>query len=399
MKNIVILGSTGSIGVSALDVIDALGREEYNVLALSAHSNAALFLKQIEKYKPRFAAAMSEAAYEEIKGVVPPYTKLLPPDADSLIFMASLPSADLVLNALVGAVGFAPLVASIKHGKNIALANKEPIVMAGATLMEECDRWQSVIIPVDSEPSAIFQSIENKSTKGCGNFNETVNKVFLTASGGPFFKYKGSLDKVTPQKALAHPRWSMGKKITVDSATLMNKGFETIEIMHMFKLPLEKIEIVIHPQSLIHGAVEYKDGSILAQMSVPDMRIPIQYALTYPERKPCPAQKLTLKEMSRFEFAEPDFKKFPCLELALWCAHKGGSFPAVLGAADEVAVAAFLREEILFTDIPKLVYGVIKAHGGSQQKITLAEASEADAWAREKAADFLSSKKYQSVIL
>ncbi len=395
MKNIVILGSTGSIGVSALDVIDNLGAG-YSVLAITANSNTELFLKQIKKFKPRFACVISEESYKKIKDDVPALTKLLPPDLESLNFLASLPSADLIINGLVGSVGFMPLLTAIKHGKTIALANKEPIVMAGKSIMEECYRWKATILPVDSEPSAIFQSLEKKNLY---EEDASINRVLLTASGGPFFKHKGSLSKVTAEQALAHPRWKMGKKITIDSATLMNKGFEAIEIMHLFNLPLEKIDIVVHPQSIIHSAVEYIDGSIICQMSNPDMRLPIQYAITYPHRQPCPVKKLSITDMASLEFAKPDFKKFPCLELALWCAQKGGSYPAALSAADEVAVDAFLKGQILFTDIAKLVYTVLKAHRCKGARVSLIEAAETDGWARAKAAEYVQNKKYKKAIL
>jgi 1-deoxy-D-xylulose-5-phosphate reductoisomerase len=219
----------------------------------------------------------------------------------------------------------------------------------------------------------------------------------LTASGGPFFKYRKSLSKVTPEQALNHPRWKMGKKITIDSSTLMNKGFEAIEIMRLFSLPLEKIKIVIHPQSVVHSAVEYKDGSILAQMSNPDMRLPIQYAITYPKRLPSPVKKLSITEMSKLEFSEPDFKKFPCLCLALEAAEKGDGYPAVLNAADEVAVNFFLAGEILFPDIPRLVRAVMAAYTPSapDKPLSLTAAVEIDAWARQLALEIIESKKYK----
>ncbi|WP_424244757.1 1-deoxy-D-xylulose-5-phosphate reductoisomerase [Elusimicrobium posterum] len=396
MKNIVVLGSTGSIGVSALDVIDKLGAKDYSVLAITGHSNTKLLLEQAHKFKPRFVVSMTEQGYQDLKDNLPEHTKLLPPDIDSLMFLSSLPSADLIINGLVGAVGFQPLISAIKNGKTIALANKEPIVMAGASLMEECYRWKATIIPVDSEPSAIFQALQGTPA---GNKEENISRVLLTASGGPFLKYKGALSKVTPAQALAHPRWVMGKKITIDSSTLMNKGFEAIEIMHLFSLDLEQIDIVIHPQSIIHSAVEFLDGSILAQMSLPDMRLPIQYAITYPNRLPSPVPKMTIKDMAKLEFAEPDFKKFPCLDLALWCAQKGGTFPAVLSAADEIAVDAYLKEEIAFTDIAKLIYSVLKAHTSVNKKVSLMEAADSDLWAREKAMELLKNKKYVNTII
>ena len=328
MKNIVILGSTGSIGTSSLSVMEGLG-PDYRVLALTANRNADLFLKQINTFKPRFAAVLDNAAYETLKNQMPQGTQLLPPEMESLTFLASLPSADLIINGLVGAVGFKPLVAAIKAGKTIALANKEPMVMAGKTVMQECRRWNATIIPVDSEPSAMFQCMEGTDANSYDKVNTSISRVFLTASGGPFAKRTDSLDSVTPAEALNHPRWKMGKKITIDSATLMNKGFEAIEIMNLFSLPQEKVQIVIHPQSLIHSAVEYVDGAILAEMSEPDMCIPIQYAITYPKRMPSPVKPLNLFQAQKLEFFEPDFERFPCLELALSAQAKGNIFPTV----------------------------------------------------------------------
>ena len=235
------------------------------------------------------------------------------------------------------------------------------MVMAGKTIMQECDRWQASIIPVDSEPSAIFQCLCGLADKQ--NYTKIapdISRIFLTASGGPFAKYDGNLEEVTPQQALKHPRWKMGKKITVDSATLMNKGFECIEIMNLFNLPEEKVQIVIHPQSVVHSAVEFADGAILAQLGEPDMRVPIQYAITYPQRAPSPVKKLNLFETAKLEFFKPDLSRFVCLDLALAAARTGGVTPAVLSAADEMAVEAFLNGQIKFTDIPKLVYTVLR---------------------------------------
>ena len=399
MKNIVILGSTGSIGTSALDVIERLGRG-YQVLALSANKNTDLFLKQLHTFKPRFAAVLDPDSYEKIKGQIPDGTRLLPPEIDSLMFMASLPSADLVVNGVVGAIGFRPLVAAIKAGKTIALANKEPMVMAGKTLMKECERWQAAIIPVDSEPSAIFQCL-------CGMTNEhnystvsdQISRIFLTASGGPFAKHKGSLEDVTPQQALNHPRWKMGKKITVDSATLMNKGFEAIEIMNLFNLPEEKVQIVIHPQSIVHSAVEFNDGAILAQMGEPDMRVPIQYAITYPQRAPGPVKKLDLFETAKLEFFKPDLDRFVCLDLALAAARTGGIAPTVLSTADEIAVQAFLDGKIKFTDIAKLVYTTLRKVPATGGIASINQALDADAWAREEATAILNEGTYKDAVL
>lgn len=400
MKNIVVLGSTGSIGTSSLDVIKRLG-PDYRVLALTANNNTDLFLKQLYEFTPKFAAVLNPQAYEKIKDQVPSETRLLPPEMESLTFLVSLPSADLVINGLVGGVGFQPLVAAIKAGKTIALANKEPMVMAGKTLMEECERWEAAILPVDSEPSAIFQCLQgNCDELSYSKIADRISRVFLTASGGPFAKRKAALSTVTPAEALNHPRWKMGKKITVDSATLMNKGFEAIEIMNLFSLPEEKVQIVIHPQSIVHSAVEYTDGAILAQLGEPDMRVPIQYAITYPDRKPCPVKKLNLFEAAQLDFFAPDFSRFPCLQLAFEAARQGGFFPAALSAADEVAVDAFLKEQIKFTDIPKLIYSVLKQVGANKKtKVTLAEALEADEWAREQAAAILEDKSYKKAVI
>lgn len=399
MKQIVILGSTGSIGTSALDVISHLGAG-YRVLALSANNNTDLFLKQLHAFKPRFAAVLNPQSYEKIKDQVPPQTRLLPPEIDSLMFMASLPSADLVISGVVGAVGFQPLVSAIKAGKTVALANKEPMVMAGKTLMKECERWEAAILPVDSEPSAIFQCLGGMADEhSYQSLEPEISRVFLTASGGPFAKRKAALSTVTPAEALNHPRWKMGKKITVDSATLMNKGFESIEIMNLFRLPEEKVQIVIHPQSIVHSAVEFNDGAILAQMGEPDMRVPIQYAITYPHRAPGPVKKLNLFEAAKLEFFAPDLDKFPCLFLALEAARKGGVYPAALSAADEIAVDAFLKEQLKFTDIAKLVYTVLKAAPQTQGDATLNQALETDAWAREAALAALANKSYKKAII
>ena len=399
MKQIVILGSTGSIGTSALDVISRLG-SDYQVLGLSANNNTDLFLAQIHAFKPRFAAVLNPASYEKIKDQVPQGTRLLPPEIDSLMFMASLPSASLVINGVVGAVGFMPLIAAIKAGKTIALANKEPMVMAGRTIMQECERWQAAIIPVDSEPSAVFQCL-------CGMTNEhdynkiapNISRVFLTASGGPFAKYEGALDDVTPEQALKHPRWKMGKKITIDSATLMNKGFEKIEIMNLFNLPDEKVQIVIHPQSIVHSAVEFNDSAILAQMGEPDMRVPIQYAITYPQRAPSPVKKLNLFETAKLEFFKPDLARFVCLDLALAAARTGGITPAVLSAADEIAVDAFLNGQIKFTDISKLIYTVLRKSPSTGGVATINQALEADQWARETALAVLQDGSYKKSVI
>lgn len=381
MKNIVILGSTGSIGVSALEVIKNLG-SVYKVFGLCSNKNWKLLFSQAEIFKPKFMALADENAYEQAKNFTPKNTKLLSPHMDGLMYLASHSKCDIVLNGLSGSIGFTPMLSAIKAGKTIALANKEPMVMAGKLLMKECHLNKAKIIPIDSEPSAIFQCLNGENPKN-------IKKVILTASGGPFFGYKGDLSKVTPKQALSHPKWKMGEKVTIDSATLMNKGFETIEIMNLFSLPVDKIETVIHPQSIIHSAIEYEDGSVIAQMSLPDMRLPIQYALTYPERCKGLVKRVNLTEIGKLEFYKPDLKKFPALELALYCAKKGGGYTTVLNAADEICVKAFVMGKIKFTDIFKITEKVIQLYKGGSKNPDIKEIIETDIWAKSAVFGFM----------
>lgn len=384
MKNVVILGSTGSIGVSAVKAVKNLGKG-WRVLGLAANSNLKALRAQLLAVRPAYVSVFDYAAWKEFKASVPRGVKLLPPGVEGMAELASLGEADIVLSAVTGAVGFAPLLAAIRASKHIALANKEPMVMAGELLMKEAERWEAGIIPVDSEPSAIFQCLSGLKP---GQYDAAVSRVFLTASGGPFYASKGPLSKVTPAQALRHPRWSMGPKITVDSSTLMNKGLEAIEIKNLFSLPVSKIEVVIHPQSVVHSGVEFRDGSVLAQLSLPDMKLPIQYALTWPDRAPSLAAPLDLFKLARLDFSRPDFRRFPCLELAFEAARRGGIAPAALNAANEVAVERFLAGKLRFTDIPAVVEKVLAVcRAGSRERLTLAGAVEADSWARQKAAD------------
>ena len=384
MKNVVILGSTGSIGVNAVKAVKNLGKG-WRVLGLAANSNLKALRAQLLAVKPAYVSVFDYAAWKEFSAAVPRGVKLLPPGVEGMAELASVQEADVVLSAVTGAVGFAPLLAAIRASKHIALANKEPMVMAGELLMKEAERWEARIIPVDSEPSAIFQCLSGLKP---GQYDAAVSRVFLTASGGPFYASKGPLARVTPAQALRHPRWSMGPKITVDSSTLMNKGLEAIEIKNLFSLPVSKIEVVIHPQSVVHSGVEFRDGSVLAQLSLPDMKLPIQYALTWPDRAPSLAAPLDLFKLARLDFARPDFRRFPCLELAFEAARRGGVSPAALNAANEIAVERFLAGKLRFTDIPAVVEKVLAAcRGGSRERLTLAGAVEADSWARQKAAD------------
>ena len=381
MKKIVILGSTGSIGRNALKTVKNLG---WKVLALAAKNNDAGFIGQVRSHRPKYAAVFDHDAHAELKGILPRGTRLLAPGVEGLTEMASLAEADVVLNSISGSVGFAPLVASIRASKHIALANKEPMVMAGEALMLEAARWQAKIIPVDSEPSAIFQCLQGLNDK---DYGASVSRIFLTASGGAFYRYKGDLSKVTPARALKHPTWKMGPKITVDCATLMNKGLETIEIKNFFSLPVSRIQVLIHPQSVMHSGVEFKDGSVLAQLSWPDMKLPIQYALTYPERVKSLVAPMNFFKLKSLDFLEPDFRRFPCLKLAYEAGRLGGSYPAVLNAANEVAVDRFLKGAALFTEIPVITEKTLAIHHSDRRPPTLAEAVEVDQWARTKAAE------------
>lgn len=403
MKKITVLGSTGSIGTGALSVIEHLG-PDYKVIGLAARSNARVLLKQAFRHRPKWVMLFEPSAASAVRGKLPKGTALLPSGIDSMMEMSAHPESDLVINSLAGSVGFAPLVAAIKSGKRIALANKEPMVMAGETLMKEARRWNAEIIPVDSEPSAIFQCMQSAIPGGIGKRQSLkqsgagqaggpspVSRIFLTASGGPFYKKKGPLDGVTPREALTHPNWKMGAKITVDCATLMNKGLEAIEIQNLFSIPLSKINILIHPQSIMHSAVEFSDGSVLAQMSVPDMRLPIQYAITYPERKASVIKPIDFFAISgsRLDFAPPDTGRFPCLGLALEAGRRGGTYPAVLNAADEAAVSAFLNGRLPFTGIAAVVETLLDIHKSQNKCPSLADVVEADQWARARANEII----------
>ncbi len=385
MKKVAILGSTGSIGVNALNVIREMP-ELLSVFGLSAHSNSALVAEQAKEFKVAAVAMFDPKASADLKTMLNGRAKHLAPGVEGLCDLASHPDVDVVLTSVVGGVGFAPLLAAIRAGKIIALANKEPMVMAGAQFMREAERWNAKIVPVDSEPSAIFQCVQglNPDPRAAAPL-KTIKRVILTASGGAFAKYTGDLADVTPAMALKHPTWKMGKKITVDCATLMNKGFEMIEIMNLFGLRRDQVEIVIHPQSIFHSGVEFSDGSVLAQMGVPDMKLPIQYGMTYPQRGARVIEPLDLVKAGTLEFRAPDFSRFPCLALAREAAQKGGGMPAVLNAADEIAVEAFIAGRIKFTDIPRVIEKTMAAYSPDGGLPGFQEVVEVDAWARAKA--------------
>ncbi len=389
MKNIVILGSTGSIGVNALDVVRR-HKNKFRVVGLAANSNVALMRKQIQEFKP-LAVAMNDTPAAEALTRSLSTMRNAPPvwnHNEGAERIARLPQASTVICGMVGAQGLLPLVAALKAGKTVGLANKEALIVAGPVILALSKKYKAPLIPVDSEHSAIFQCLQ-------GHKDVEVSKLILTASGGPFYRFADDLNTITVEQALNHPTWKMGNKITVDSATLMNKGLEAIEAHFLFGVPMEKIEIVIHPQSIVHSLVEYADGAMLAQLSHPDMRIPIQYALTHPQRSQTPVRRLDLAQVQQLTFAKPDFSRFPCLKLALDAGRIGGTAPAILSSSNEEAVYEFLKGRLSFMQISRVVAGVLKKHPVRKHP-TLQDVLDVDSSARTMAREFIetvSSKK------
>ena len=378
MKRISILGSSGSIGTQTLGTI-SLMEEIVKVDGLAVGNNIKLLKYQIKKFKPKAVSVNSVLDAVELKKWCK--TSNIKVDVysgqEGLIKLATMASVNLVVAAIVGSVGLNSTIAAVKARKNVAIANKETLVMAGNYIMKLASKLRIKILPVDSEHSAIFQCCNDEK-------KSQIKKIVLTASGGPFYKYEGDLSKITISQALDHPTWKMGNKITIDSATLMNKGLEAIEASVLFDVPIEKVEIVIHPQSIVHSMVEYVDGSVIAQLSNPDMRLPIQYALTYPKRVYSKIKPLNLWKIGKLEFYKPDFNKFPCLNLAYFSAKKGYTMPAVMNAANEVCVNAFLSGAIKFTDIAKIVKKTILSHRVLKDK-TINAFIKADVWSRDYA--------------
>ncbi len=372
-KRVTILGSTGSIGTSALDVI-RFHRERFTVSGLAAHRNTGELEAQIREFSP---AAVAVGCEEAAANWTPPNGLTPLSGAEGVVELARRP-ADIVLCAMVGAAGLEAVLAAIDAGIDVALANKEPMVMAGELIMDRAEAKGVRVLPVDSEHNAIFQCLE-------GHAASDVHNVFLTASGGPFYGTpREQLQNVTPEQATNHPTWDMGAKISVDSATLMNKGLEVIEAMRLFRMPLDMIEVIVHPQSIIHSLVEFTDGSILAHMGVTDMRMPIQFALTWPERIEPPLHRLDLTRIAAMTFAKPDFTAFPCLKLALDAARHGGTAPAILNAANEEAVTAFCRRESTFLSISDVVAETMATVDAAPAR-TLDSVLEADRAARSAA--------------
>ncbi len=379
MKQIAILGSTGSIGCNTLRVVEAF-QGEFSVAALGAGANVELLAEQVEQFRPRLVSVSDEASADQFRhelkkrGVVD-----LPKIAigvDGLSEVATVDGAEIVIGAVVGALGLLPTYRALELGRRVALANKETLVVAGELMTKAAEKFGAELLPVDSEHNALHQCLR-------GEKRHELKKLILTASGGPFRNAsREEIEQATPAQALKHPTWRMGAKITIDSATLMNKGLEVIEAHWLFNCSADEIDIVVHPQSVVHSMIELIDGSIIAQLGVTDMRHAIQYALTYPDRRPTQLPSLDLASLSKLEFSPPDTEKFPCVNLAYKALRAGGTMPAVLNAANEVAVAAFLDERIKFGQIPKLIQAVCDAH-------TIQEASSldivlgADKWARE----------------
>jgi 1-deoxy-D-xylulose-5-phosphate reductoisomerase len=382
-KKISILGSTGSIGTQVLDVAARLP-EKIEVVALAAHSNVELLAQQARRFRPRLVSIGDESLEPELRRLVGSQGIEVVSGDEGWEAVATAPYADKVVVSVAGTPGLMPTLAAIEAGKEIALASKEVLVAAGEIVSERAAEQGVQIVPIDSEHSAIFQCLNGEDPK-------SVEKIYLTASGGPFGSLSGrdfksppstDLSAVTPEQALAHPTWRMGRKVTIDSATLMNKGLEIIEARWLFGVGPDKIEVVIHPQSIVHSMVRFTDGSIIAQLGLPDMRLPIQYALLYPERYDSGLPRVSILEAGTLEFGAPDVEKFPALRLAYEAARTGGTLPAVMNAADEVAVQLFLDGKIGFLDIARLVERAMEAHPAVTRP-ALEDILAADAWARE----------------
>lgn len=377
MKRIIILGSTGSIGTNTLDIV-ARCRDDFEVVGLTAGSNDEKLEEQIRAFKPNAVALSSESAAERLRGRCRDLRIDILSGAEGVRHVAAMPGAELVISAIVGGAGLVPTLAAIRSGKDIALANKEPMVMAGKLMQEEARKHGVRIFPVDSEHSAIFQSLE-------GHRREDVRRLILTASGGALWALTmEELRTVTRERALQHPNWKMGAKITIDSATLMNKGLEVVEARWLFDIPEARIDVLIHRESIIHSLVEYVDRSVIAQLGLPDMRTPISYAMRYPERMALDLPSLDLTASGKLTFEKPDHDRFPCLGLGYESLRIGGTMPASMNAANEVAVEAFLNDGIRFLDIADIIRQTMDAHQPRAVR-SVEDALEADRWAREKA--------------
>ena len=375
MKAISVIGSTGSIGEKVLEIV-RLHPDRFKVVALAVRQNAAALLKQAKEFRPRLVCIFDEAHAKEIKAPLKKLGIRLVSGKTGLLEASTFHEAEQIIFSLVGAQGLKPIFEAIRAGKNVAIANKEPLVMAGELLMREARKRRIQLLPIDSEHSGLWQCLEGRSL-------DSVRKLVLTSSGGPFLKRSGSLASVTVREALRHPKWRMGPKITIDSATLMNKGLEVIEASNLFNLEVERVEVLIHPEAIVHALVEFIDGSHLAQLAVTDMRLPIQYALSFPQRLNHLFPNLDLTQVGALHFEKPNLKRFPCLTFGFEAKRRGGTSPAVLNGANEAAVAAFLNDKIPFLGIPKAIERVMARHRVKSNP-SLEEVFEADRWAREE---------------
>jgi len=385
MKRLAILGSTGSIGVNTLNIVRQFP-EQFEVIGLSAGVNIKSLKEQVREFRPKIISVLNKELSEDLRKDLSSEEVEVVYGVEGLIRVATYPEADQVVSAIVGAVGLIPTLSAIKAKKSIALANKESLVMAGKIMMEEAKQQNVRILPIDSEHSAIFQSL-------LGHQKEGIHRLILTASGGPFLNLPLSkLHEVTVKEALNHPHWEMGKKITIDSASLMNKGLEVIEAHWLFDIPVERIVVRIHPQSVVHSMVEYIDGSIIGQMGITDMRIPISYALSYPRRLNLQLPSLDLSQVGGLTFSAADPERFPCLQLAYRSIEIGETMPTILNAANEVAANAFLEGSIRFTDVPIILQRLMEEHEVKPVR-TIEDILRADQWSRERAKNLIEGKK------
>ena len=378
MKTIAVIGSTGSIGEKVLDIVRSYP-DRFRIAALACRKNTNNLLKQAREFRPQMVSVYDASLALEIQAPLKKLGIRLGVGEEGLLEASTFACVDQVIFSLVGAVGLKPLFRSIHEGKNVAIANKEPLVMAGELLMREAAEKNVQVLPIDSEHSGLWQCLEGRPL-------ESVRKLVLTSSGGPFRKRKKAFSTVTVKEALRHPKWRMGPKITIDSATLMNKGLEVVEAANLFHLGVDRIEVLIHPEAVVHALVEFVDGSHLAQLAVTDMKIPIQYALSFPERLNHILPTLDLTKLGGLHFAKPDRRRFPCLDFGYEAKKKGGTLPTVLNGANEVGVESFLEGRIPFLGIPRTIERVMRKHKVKQNP-SLADILETDSWARKEAAE------------
>jgi 1-deoxy-D-xylulose-5-phosphate reductoisomerase len=381
VKKLALIGSTGSIGVQTLEVA-AAHPDRFQVVTLAARRSLDLLVKQARQFRPKLVAILDESLLPDLREALQDLPIEVMGGMAGVIEAARHPESDWLVSSLVGMAGLQPSLAALQAGKQLALANKETLVVAGELMMRTARSKGLAVLPIDSEHSALFQCFQ-------GQPRERLERIILTASGGPFRKLpKEQLPELTAAQALKHPTWNMGAKITIDSASLMNKGFEVLEAVHLFDLTLDQVEVWVHPQSIIHSLVEYVDGSVLAQLGPPDMRTPISYALSYPDRLPPMWSRLTLEHMSSLTFERPRWEDFPCLKLAFECGRRGATWPAVLNAANEVAVELFLQEKIRFGDLSRIIERTLEQHSPTTNP-SLDDYLEVDAWARRVAAQVM----------